>query len=185
MSPKWETTAGVCLLLFWSSLLITSNADDAECDLKTHYLCDDTKTCVPKSYLCNNNKDCPDGDDEVDCGKQIILITVKMILTSIHKQIQSFAPDQRFSYVATAANASPRIRHAITPAIVMTTATRATNCVKDWLEFRNDPRLDRASLTRSLTAGAANASRRSWCATERNIAWTEAMKHRNCVRRKM
>lgn len=69
MSARWKITAGVCLLLFWSSLLITSHADDVGCDVKTNYLCGDTKTCVPKSYLCNNHSDCPDNDDEVDCGK--------------------------------------------------------------------------------------------------------------------
>lgn len=68
MSSRWKITASVCLVLFWTSLKVTTRADN-DCDFTKSYMCADGKTCVPKMYLCNNNTDCPGGDDETDCGK--------------------------------------------------------------------------------------------------------------------
>lgn len=74
MLPKWMEPASGFLFVLLFCLIAGSIAGDQifsddSCPSSTHYQCHDRLKCIPKAYLCNANIDCPDGDDEVECGK--------------------------------------------------------------------------------------------------------------------
>lgn len=55
------------LLLLSQKLFSVYAQNDVDCNLRTKFLCNDRKTCIPKSYICNSEFDCPGKEDESDC----------------------------------------------------------------------------------------------------------------------